>query len=159
MTKTAQFRALQARLIKQLFTYKPKLQLRYVCLLSFRVLFILYLRPETAVPLNGALVEGNETLHTSHLQCHIFIPFPSLPLPPSLPQNITIHKGKCLHSVFHPFISIFLLVVKPVVRSPLVILCLCSVPSLPLPFLTPSASLLTWSAQPITLLLFPLPSL
>lgn len=116
------------------------------------------------MPLKVALVEGNETLHTSHLQCHIFIPLLSLPLPPSLSQHTTICKGKCLLSVLHLSVSLFVLLslARPVVHPPLVLLSLCSVPSLslpPLPLLTPSASLLTWPARPITLLLFPLPSL
>lgn len=134
-------------------------------LLSFRILSILYLRPETAVPLNVALVEGNETLHTSHLQCHIFVPLPSLP--PSLPQHTTIYNGKRLLTVLHPAVScfVFLSLARPAVGPPLVILCLCSVPSLPpslpVPLLTPSASAsqLTWSARPITSFLFPMPSL
>lgn len=100
-------------------------------LLSFRILSIRYLRPETAVPLNVALVEGNETLHTSHLQCHIFVPLPSLP--PSLPQHTTIYNGKRLLTVLHPAVScfVFLSLARPAVGPPLVILCLCSVPSLP----------------------------
>lgn len=91
------------------------------------------MRPETAVPLNVALVEGNETLHTSHLQCHIFVPL--LSLPSSLPQHTTIYKGKRLLPVLHPSRFVFFSVARPVVlpsRDPLPLQC--PLPPTPHPF-------------------------
>ncbi len=74
-------------------------------------------------------MEGNETLHTSHLQCHIFIPLLVFPLPASAShqQHPSVDKRKDLLPVLHLLISFKRR--EYTVCSPLSCFRLCSAPS------------------------------
>ncbi len=101
-------------------------------------------------------MEGNETLHTSHLQCHIFIPLIVFPLPASAShqQHPSVDKRKDLLPVLHPA---FLLKGE---NLPSVLLCHAFASAVPPPTPLPiSACLITWSAQPIKSIVLHLPSL
>ncbi len=100
-------------------------------------------------------MEGNETLHTSHLQCHIFIPLLVFPLPASAShqQHPSVDKRKDLLPVLHPASLL------KGENMPSVLLCHAFASAVPPPTPLPiSACLITWSAQPIKSFVLHLPS-